>query len=245
MDPLAQPPDAPRESSLDRVQALLEVLLVSGLLTGLLASLPFSLRPGAQGAVPLKADSLSGYILLEAALTLLLLVLLLRSRRETLTDIGLRWHKWRSDAVVGVALVPLMFATGAAVTFLFRVFAPDQLMVRNPLMDTIQTPGDLVLFLLSALVAGGLKEELQRAFVITRFARFLGGAALGLVLWSVAFGAGHYMQGIQGVVTAFVFGMLLGAAYLARGGLVTPIVAHALYDVLTLAAFWLTRSSRV
>jgi membrane protease YdiL (CAAX protease family) len=241
MDLSAQSPKTQKEQPLERVQALLEVLLLSGLLTGLLASLPFAFRSGHHGGIPPRADSLTAYILLEAAMTLLLLSFLLRAGHETLADIGMHWHKWRSDALIGIALVPVLFLTGATVTLTFRVFLPSQLMERNPLMDTIQTPRDLALFLLSALLAGGIKEEFQRAFILNRFSRYLGGSGLGLVVWSIAFGVGHYLQGVQGMVTATLFGILLGAAYFARGGLVTPIVAHALYDSFALAAFWFTR----
>jgi membrane protease YdiL (CAAX protease family) len=244
MVPTIPAPETPKAKSLERAQALLEVLLISGIATGLLASLPFALRSGHRGMLPQRAESLTAYILLDAVLTLLLLAFLLRAHHETLADIGGRWHKWRSDVMVAIALVPVLFLTGAGVTLAFRLFLPSYLMVRNPLMDVIKTPRDLALFLLSALLAGGVKEELQRAFVLTRFSRHLGGAGAGLILWSVAFGAGHYLQGAQGIVTATVFGLLLGAAYLARGGVVTPMVAHALYDVLALAAYWLNRPAQ-
>ena len=93
----------------------------------------------------------------------------------------------------------------------------------------------------AALFAGGVKEELQRAFVLVRFRDYLGGAKLGLVIWSVAFGAGHYLQGVQNAVAAGLFGLLFGAVYLARGSLVAPMVAHGAYDSLALLAYWFLR----
>ena len=72
-----------------------------------------------------------------------------------------------------------------------RHYFPRFYTERNPLMEAIRTPSDLALFLVAAVLAGGIKEELQRAFILTRFRDHLGGAGLGLILWSSAFGAGH------------------------------------------------------
>jgi membrane protease YdiL (CAAX protease family) len=55
----------------------------------------------------------------------------------------------------------------------------------------------------------------------------------------VAFGAGHYVQGIQGVFVATVYGFLFGFLYLISGSLIAPIVAHGAYDTLALLGYWL------
>jgi membrane protease YdiL (CAAX protease family) len=88
------------------------------------------------------------------------------------------------------------------------------------------------------LIAGGIKEELQRAFILTRFREHLGGAGLGLLLWSIGFGAGHYVQGIQGVVIATIYGLIFGIVYILSRSLIAPIIAHSAYDTVVLLAYW-------
>jgi membrane protease YdiL (CAAX protease family) len=112
-------------------------------------------------------------------------------------------------------------------------------------VEIIQTPQQLALFIFSALVAGGIKEELQRAFILNRFRRYLGGAWVGLVIWSLAFGAGHYVQGVQGIVIASLYGFVFGITYILSGSLLAPIVAHSVYDTLALLAYWFVTKSNL
>jgi membrane protease YdiL (CAAX protease family) len=124
------------------------------------------------------------------------------------------------------------------VAVIFKTYFPQYYLEDNPLIQLIQTPQQLVLLIFSALVAGGIKEELQRAFILTRFRLYLGGAGLGLVLWSIGFGAGHYVQGVQGIITAGLYGLIFGIIYLQSGSLIAPIVAHGAYDSVALIAYW-------
>ncbi len=228
---------APKSSPLDRVQAVLEILIVSGVLSSLLAAVPFSLRK-AGPALLQDARLISAFILLEAGITLVFLTALLRVHGETFSDLGLNRKRWVANAAIGLAFLPLFFLTNTLVSELFRRFLPQFYLDRNPLIDMVRSPRDLVLFLVSGLVAGGVKEELQRAFILTRFRQHLGGAWPGLVLWSAAFAAGHYLQGVQGVVVAGVLGLLFGILYLVRQSLVAPIVSHAAYDTVVLIGYW-------
>ena len=57
------------------------------------------------------------------------------------------------------------------------------LLSHDALEDLLQRPGDVWLFSLVLVVAGGLREEVQRAFILRRFERELGGALVGLVLF--------------------------------------------------------------
>jgi len=230
--------DSPGSIWLDRLQALLEVLLVSGLVSSLVAMLPFSFRGGVDLLALKDARVVAGFILLEAVIALSLVMLILRVRGETLESLGLRREGWISDALAGIGLVPVLFLTNIAVTIVVRTYWPHYFMDRNPLIEIVRTPPDLLLFLASGLFAGGIKEELQRAFVLVRFRKHLGGATIGLILWSIAFGAGHYVQGVQGAIAAGLFGLAFGILYLVRQSLIAPMVAHALYDVITLLGFW-------
>jgi membrane protease YdiL (CAAX protease family) len=78
-----------------------------------------------------------------------------------------------------------------------------------------------------AIVAGGVREELQRAFLLQRFERHLGGAAVGVVVLSTAFGLGHAMQGWDAAIATGLLGAFWAVVYLWRRSSVAPIVSHA------------------
>ncbi len=239
MDDLDVSVNPPRTPLADRFQAFIEVLLLSGLISSYLAALIFSAFHG-NGVDLLAMDAaiVSLFVLLEAAFTLLLLVAILKAHRETFCSLGLRWKRWKFYLLLGLGLVPFFFLINALAASVFRVYLPKYYIELNPLTKTIQTPQQLTLFIISALVAGGIKEELQRAFILSRFRRYLGGAWLGLVLWSLAFGAAHYVQGVQGITIATLYGFIFGVVYLLSGSLIAPIVAHGVYDTLALLAYW-------
>ena len=178
------------------------------------------------------------YQVLESALTLGIILILLWSGGRRLRDLGWAERGWWRESFTGVSVVPLLFGATFMVGLLFRIFLPQYVSESNPLLEMIQDGTDLGLLLLTSIVVGGIKEEVQRAFILVHFRNHLGGAVPGLILWSVFFGAGHSYQGVDFAVAAGVLGLLFGLLYLWRGHLAAPIVAHALYDVVTLLIFW-------
>ncbi len=243
MSDVEPPPPEPTITKEDRIRALLEVLLISGIVSSLLASVTFVLFSGGGRSALQDARAIVAFILVEAGLTLLLLALLVRVHHESARELGILWDEWKPNAMIGLALVPILLLLSAILSETFRRLLQGYFLERNPLTELIRTPQDLGLFILSVLIAGGIKEELQRVFILRRFDRYLGGARLGLVIWSLVFGLAHYIQGLQGVVMATLFGFIFGAVYLKRGNVIGPIVGHALYDTVALLGYWLTRSS--
>jgi membrane protease YdiL (CAAX protease family) len=235
---LIEPPPVPLTTWVDRVQALFEVLLLAGLASSLLASLPFAFREAAGNSLLSSVNTMSTYLLLESGITLTLLWLVLRAHKESLPWLGLTWGRWRTDLLLGLALVPVLFGLNVGISLTFQAFFPGLYLEQNPLTDLVKSPRDLAIFIGTAWIAGGIKEELQRAFILRRFQSLLGGAKVGLVVWSLAFGFGHYVQGVQGVTAAALFGMIFGIAYLVRGNLIVPIVAHGFYDTVALLSYW-------
>lgn len=228
----------PQKTWLDRLQALFEVLLLAGIVSSLIATLPFAISASGRASLLANVRAMSVYLLLEASITFVLLFLVMRAHGETLKGLGLSWERWRFRVLLGLAIVPILFFLNAIVSVIFQTLLPQYFLRRNPLTELIRTPQDLTLFVGTALIAGGIKEELQRAFILRRFQVYLGGAQLGLILWSAAFGLGHYVQGAQGMVAAGVYGMIFGIAYLAGRNLIIPMVAHGAYDTIALLGYW-------
>src|SRR5688572_23457972 len=227
-----------------RLQALLEVLLITGIISSYLAFIPFALLGIDHKLLMSDSKFIAPFILLESGLTLMFLIVMQNLHQKRLTDLAGPATNWKKNFLVGLALVPLLLLINVLVSVTIRYLLPKYFSDHNPLLDTIKSPQDLALFILAALLAGGIKEEFQRAFILTRFRDHLGGAPVGLVLWSVIFGAAHYVQGPQGIITASLFGLIFGLVYLAQKSLVAPIVAHGVYDTVVLLGFWFFRNAK-
>ena len=134
----------------------------------------------------------------------------------------------RTEVPLGLLSVVPVLLIAAAVLLISQYVAPWLHNVPdNPLAGLLQSPRDRWLFAIVALVAGGVREEVQRAFLLTRFEQHLGGARVGLVVTSVAFGLGHLLQGFDAALATGTLGFIWGAMYLWRRSSVAPIVSHA------------------
>ena len=102
----------------------------------------------------------------------------------------------------------------------------------------MRTRRDAAVFAVVVVVAGGVREEIQRAFLLHRFEQWLGGGAVGVAIVSVAFGSGHLLQGLDAAVATGVLGAFWGVVYLRRRSMVAPMVSHAGFNLLQLAQFF-------
>jgi hypothetical protein len=95
----------------------------------------------------------------------------------------------------------------------------------------------LVQFTLQAIVVAGFCEEVAyRGWIMTRMAelgRYSRAAWVGATLASsIAFGVIHMYQGVSGMISTGLSGLLFAGLYFATGrNLWAPIVAHALMDI--------------
>ena len=228
-----------------RLVALVEVLLCSGFPTQLALILLF----GAAGWTPadeagrLSATYVLALTLLDAALVVGLTVLFLTRDGESPRSVffGRRWPV--VEARLGVLLVPIMFVGIVLVIGSLRVWVPSLHNVeRNPLQDLLAGPWRAAVFMTLVVVAGGVREEVQRAFILHRFDRYLGGGGVGLVLFSLAFGAGHLDQGRDVAVATACLGLFWGWLYLRRRSIVAPLVNHVGFNLGQAAQFLMLRA---
>ena len=229
---------SPRSFKL-RVQSLIEILLTLGFLTDALSAALLS--PIAALSNPLgSVRALAAMTLLSSLLMLLFIWILLRMHGESMRTLCLGAARpLGRDLRLGLALVPGVFLVSFLVKSLVRHVAPSLYSgERNVLEELMRTPADLGLFLVVALVAGGLREELQRAFIIRRFEAGWGPAWLGAALFAVFFGYGHLLQGKDEAIIAGLFGLLWGGIYVARRNLVATSISHGLYDAAELVRYF-------
>jgi len=152
-----------------RLVALFEVLLCSDYPTQLAVGATlaaFGIRPlTASGALSLRyIVSLS---LIDTAMLVGLVFLFVRSHGERVRHMLLGSRSPLREAGLGVPLTFGALAVAIAVIGGLRILAPSlHNLARNPLQDLIQGPRDAVLFAVVVVVAGGIREEIQRAFVL-------------------------------------------------------------------------------
>lgn len=227
------PADAPAAR---RLVALAEILLCS--------SVPTQFAIGAlltmAGWAPVDA---SGQLSLPFVLTLsladtfvliVLMVLLMRAHGESASALWVGERPVRKEALLGLMLIPLVFLMVVVLLNVLRLWAPWLHNVpTNPLEELAAGgPVNAAMFALVAIFAGGVREELQRAFLLHRFEQHLGGAWLGVIILSVAFGLGHFVQGWDAAITTGTLGAFWAVLYLKRRSSVAPVVSHAGFNSL-------------
>lgn len=220
---------------MNRLVAVLEVFVCSSVptqlaLAGLLrvAGFPVFDSPGKLSLVFVLILSVGDTLLLAA-----LMVFITRAHGESVRELWLGRGPIKPEIVRGVLLIPVVFLMVVVLLNVLRLVAPWLHNVEtNPLEQLATTPGEAALFAIVAIVAGGIREELQRAFLLRRFEMHLGGAIVGVIVLSVAFGLGHIVQGRDAAIVTGVLGAFWALVYLQRRSAVAPMVSHSGFNSL-------------
>jgi len=224
----------------ERAVALIEVLLCSDYPTQWVIAVTLTvlgLQPQAENGA-LTLAYVATLSLVDAVVLIGLIAAFLAARRERLADLVTGRRPIGREFVRGLPLTIAAFAIALVVLGIIQLVAPRLHNVpENPLQALMKTPRDTAIFLVVVVVAGGVREEIQRAFLLHRFEQWLGGATLGLVLTSALFGAGHYPQGLDAVLATAALGAFWGIVYLRRRSAIAPIVSHAGFNVLQMLQF--------
>jgi membrane protease YdiL (CAAX protease family) len=222
-----------------RVVAAIEVLLCSDYPTqiaigGTLQALGYG--PPARG--PLTIGYVVALSLGDAALLVLLVLLMLRAHGERPRDVLFGRTRIAREIAVGIPLIVVALVIGLGVILVLQRAAPSLRTVpENPLQELMRSPRDAWLFALVLVAAGGVREEIQRAFLMHRFDVWLGGPIVGLLVTSIGFGAGHLIQGVDVAIATGLLGLFWGYVYVLRRSCVAPMVSHAGFDLIQVVQF--------
>ena len=219
----------------ERATAALEILLCSSVPTQLVIGTMLRLAgiASTDAAGHLSLTFVLALSLADTAVLIGMMIFFMHVHGETARGIWFGAGSGLRETLVGVATIPLVFVGVGILLNTLRLFAPSLHNVENnPLEQLATTPGQAAAFSLVAIVAGGVREELQRAFMLRRFEQYLGGATLGVWVLSIGFGLGHVMQGWDAVVTTAALGAFWAWMYLQRRNSVAPIVSHAGFNSL-------------
>ena len=220
---------------IERLRALVEILICSGFPTQILLILVVR---GLLG-IPMLADdgALSPAFvftvsLLDAVAVVGLVLVFLRAHDESPRTVLFGDRPLVREALLGIAILPGVFMLVVLVLVVILRFAPYLHNVpRNPLEDMLRTRGDAMIFAVVVMIAGGVREEVQRGFIAHRFGQYLGGALWGVAVYSVFFGLLHFEQGHDAMIATGLLGFVWGLLYISRRSIVAPIVSHAAFNL--------------
>ncbi len=240
--------------SADKMVAWLEIFLLCGFVTQTMSE-GILLATGVQPGDPLRA--LFNFAAVDALLVVLLVAALQWRRGGVVAPFGLHPPDWRKELGIGLLVGLGLFLVVAIGSGLFLRFLWPAVPASRNLAWMMDGSDDLFLLLGLGIVGGGLREEVQRAFILRRFeVVFRGrsgapktvqstggpsgtvaspnaGSWVGLTLWSVLFGLSHSFQGLDAAITAVVAGLCLGGVFLWRQSLWTPMLGHTVANAAT------------
>src|SRR5688572_9629031 len=172
--------------------------------------------------------------LADTALLIVLMVVLTRAHGQSVSGLWLGRRPILREALLGLAAVPVVFVLVVVLLNALRLTAPWLRNVPTNPLEELARGGALnaVAFGLVAILAGGVREELQRAFLLRRFETHLGGATVGVVVLSLLFGLGHLLQGWDAAITTGALGAFWAVMYLRRRSSIAPLVSHAGFNSL-------------
>jgi membrane protease YdiL (CAAX protease family) len=173
-------------------------------------------------------------LLMDSIVLIALMIVLTRAHGESPAAMWLGARRPAREFALGLALVPLVFLmVGLVMNGLLRLLPGLHNVTANPI-EQLATggPQDAAMLGVIAILAGGVREELQRAFLLRRFEQHLGGPAIGVLVLSIAFGLGHFPQGWDAVIATGLLGAFWAVVYLRRRSSVAPMVSHAGFNSL-------------
>jgi membrane protease YdiL (CAAX protease family) len=236
----------------DRLFAAVQVFLVCGIPTQIVVSLALLYHGSPMAAdgstvtvdpakISLEFFAMSS--LFDTALIAILIRVFLAMSGENSGDVLLGRRPVVGEAIRGLVLIPVLWIAVISVILAITTLLPSlHSVAKNPLAAYMDSPIKAGVFIVVVILAGGVREELQRGFILHRFEQRLGGARVGLVIFSVAFGLFHVQQGFDVAIAVGLLGIVWGVLYIRRRSVVTSMVSHAGFDVVEVLQQVLLRS---
>jgi len=166
--------------------------------------------------------------------------------KESLADFNSGKGNWKTDILLGLALV----------TVYFILFYVEWLTLRNWLtfnsntellglmLDMREKPWLLVIWFGPVLWIGiALYEELIRVFILTslwKFSNHILWTIVVIIIASSIIGLAHWSQGSYGMVTIGIKSMVSGFFFYKYRRLLPLVIAHVLYDGIQVALLLIT-----
>lgn len=210
--------------------SLVQIVAVSGFPTQIVlaAVLIIGLGMSPYSSTGLSLEFIATVSFLDTALVSMLILVFLRVSGENTHAVFFGGRPVLPEIWRGVLFVPVVFLTVLTLVAGLRAVAPWLHTVPdNPLAAFMGNPFDAAIFTVVVILAGGVREELQRGFILHRWEQRLGGAWIGNLIFGLLFGALHIEQGYDVALVIGLMGMAWGATYIRRRSVVAGMVNHA------------------
>lgn len=156
-------------------------------------------------------------------LVALLLAIVLRGERQTLSSIGLRFDHVGRSLWHAICLTVVLLATAIALILAIQYLGTNY-------GEGVRVAPSLALTTLTVLRAGIAEEVFYRGFALERIQKMTGSPAIASTITLIVFAGFHYSGGWAGILIAFVIGGLLTLYYVWKRDLLAAIIAHFLVD---------------
>jgi len=181
--------------------------------------------------------------LARGAILLLVIGVILRSRRQTPASVGLCVERWWVTGLLGLGAAAAAYAAQFASMGGFYLVYPAGLeaMRENSQRIIEEVPKLHPVVLCSiAMFVGVYEEIIFRGFILTRLRRATGSAVSAVVFSAILFAAPHVMtQEAIVMVPIFLLGIIWAVLTLWRRSVVAAIIGHALFDASQLIGMYL------
>lgn len=166
-----------------------------------------------------------------------IVILLLRLSGENLGDIGFKKADLAKQLGNGFLFGAIIFVADTfIVSPLVDALLPSTSAQGIDMAKLFGNSAYLLIFLFIGLFKGGFSEELWRIFVLTRFEKAFGKAGLisALIMSSLMFGVGHFYQGLSGMVSLSIIGLLYALVYLRKRSALEAVFAHSAENIISI-----------
>ena len=226
----------PRPPAQRRLAAIGEMAVCSGFPTQIVLAILFRTAglPEVTSDGQISLPFVAVVSLADTALLVGLMLWFLQASGQTGAQLWLGTRPLLPEIVRGVLLTPLILASVGLLLLAIQQWAPQLHTVPVNPLEALARKGPMQAATLGvvAVVAGAIREELQRAFLVDRFERHVGPVWMGVVILSALFGLGHLLQGWDAAIATGVLGAYWAVIYVKRRSIVTPLVSHALFNSL-------------
>jgi len=218
-----------------RIEAAIQVLVccgqvpTQGLIGVVLVLCGVEMLDKGQLALPFFA----ALTLIDTALVTFMIFVFLRTSGESFRQVFLGGRALRKEIQVGLLFIPVALIGAGLILGGLRVVFPGLHNVKiSPYDAFTDTAAHTALFVFVVIVAGGFREELERAFLLHRFDQRLGGIWVGQAVYTVVFAIAHYPQGWDAVIGVGALGFFWGYLYIKRRSVAAAMVSHAGFDTI-------------
>ena len=190
-------------------------------------------------------------VFLQAFITAILVIIcvtfLLRLSKEKYLDIGFIKDSLFKQIKYGIVFGIVIFIVDTfVISPVLNALLSETSVQGIEMSKLFDNTSYLLIFLFIGIFKGGFSEELWRIFVLTRFEKMFGktGLIIALILSSIIFGIGHLYQGLSGLISISIIGLMYALVYLRKRSALEAVLAHSTENTISIILGYIVYSGK-